>query len=241
MAEIAHELGRDPKDFLLELIGPARIVDLSKQVTTAYWNNGEPIESYPMDTGRMRQVVEVAAARSGWGRQMPKGRGLGLAVHRSFVSYVATVVEVAVDEKGHYSIPRIDTAIDCGYAVNPDRIRSQIEGAAVMGLTLAKYGEITYKDGRVERATSTTSSSPGLTNRRPRPGCTSSSTDTTCPRAVLASPASRPSRRHSATRSSPPPASVSVACRSAISSRFEPRWGAGKPGPPQHIWRPALS
>ena len=152
VAEIAHELGRDPKDFLLELIGPARIVDLSKQVTTAYWNNGEPIESYPIDTGRLRQVVEVAAARSGWGRQMPKGRGLGLAAHRSFVSYVATVVEVAVDEKGHYSIPRIDTAIDCGYAVNPDRIRSQIEGAAVMGLTLAKYGEITYKNGRVEQS-----------------------------------------------------------------------------------------
>ena len=62
VAEIAHELGRDPKDFLLELIGPARIVDLSKQVTTAYWNNGEPIESYPIDTGRLRQVVEVAAS-----------------------------------------------------------------------------------------------------------------------------------------------------------------------------------
>ncbi len=68
------------------------------------------------------------------------------------MSYVATVVEVAVDDKGNFSIPRIDTAIDCGYAVNPDRIRSQIEGAAVMGLTLAKYGEITYKNGRVEQS-----------------------------------------------------------------------------------------
>jgi isoquinoline 1-oxidoreductase beta subunit len=152
IAEIANELGRDPKDFLLELIGPARIVDLSKQVTTAYWNNGEPIESYPIDAGRLRHVVEVAAERSGWGRQLPKGRALGIAAHRSFVSYVATVVEVVVDEKGRYSIPRIDTAIDCGYAVNPDRIRSQIEGAAVMGLTLAKYGAITYKNGRVEQS-----------------------------------------------------------------------------------------
>ncbi len=60
VAEIAHELGRDPKDFLLELIGPARIVDLSKQVTTPYWNNGEPTEllsdrhrtSAPSDRGR---------------------------------------------------------------------------------------------------------------------------------------------------------------------------------------------
>jgi isoquinoline 1-oxidoreductase subunit beta len=151
VAEIAQELGRDPKDFLLELIGPARTVDLSKQVTTPYWNNGEPIGSYPIDTGRLRHVVELAAERAGWGRQMPKGRGLGIAAHRSFVSYIATVVEVAVDGKGNVSIPRVDTAIDCGFAVNPDRIRSQIEGASVMGLTLARYGEITFKNGRVEQ------------------------------------------------------------------------------------------
>jgi len=151
VAEIAQELGRDPKDFLLELIGPARTVDLSKQVTTPYWNNGEPTGSYPIDTGRLRHVAELAAERAGWGRQMPKGRGLGIAAHRSFVSYIATVVEVAVDAKGNVSIPRVDTAIDCGFAVNPERIRSQIEGAAVMGLTLARYGEITFKNGRVEQ------------------------------------------------------------------------------------------
>jgi len=151
VAEIAQELGRDPKDFLLELIGPARIVDLSKQVTTPYWNNGEPTGSYPIDTGRLRHVTELAAERAGWGRQMPKGSGLGIAAHRSFVSYIASVVEVAVDANGNVSIPRVDTAIDCGYAVNPERIRSQIEGAAVMGLTLARYGEITFKNGRVEQ------------------------------------------------------------------------------------------
>jgi isoquinoline 1-oxidoreductase beta subunit len=151
VAEIAEELGRDPKDFLLELIGPARVVDLSKQVTTPYWNNGEPIGSYPIDTGRLRHVTELAAERAGWGRQMPKGTGLGIAAHRSFVSYIATVVEVVVDAQGNVSIPRVDTAIDCGYAVNPERIRSQVEGAAVMGLTLARYGQITFKNGRVEQ------------------------------------------------------------------------------------------
>jgi isoquinoline 1-oxidoreductase subunit beta len=151
VAEIAQELGRDPKDFLLELIGPARIVDLSKQVTTPYWNNGEPTGSYPIDTGRLRHVTELAAERAGWGRQMPKGSGLGIAAHRSFVSYIATVVEVTVDAKGKVSVPRVDTAIDCGFAVHPERIRSQIEGSAVMGLTLARYGEITFKNGRVEQ------------------------------------------------------------------------------------------
>jgi len=92
------------------------------------------------------------AEKADWGRKLPKGHGLGIAAHRSFVSYVATVVEVAVDDKGNWSIPRVDTAIDCGFAVHPDRISAQIEGATVMGLTLAKYSEITYKDGRVQQS-----------------------------------------------------------------------------------------
>jgi isoquinoline 1-oxidoreductase beta subunit len=151
IAEIAAQLGRDPKDFLLEMIGPARIVDPSKQVTTEWWDYGEPYQSYPIDTGRLRKVAELAAERAGWGKTLPKGRGLGIAAHRAFVSYVATVVEVEVDGKGNISIPRVDTAIDCGFCVNPERVRSQIEGAAVMGLSLAKYGEITLKNGRVEQ------------------------------------------------------------------------------------------
>ena len=152
VAEIAHELGRDPKDFLLELIGPARIVDAPLKATTTWWDYGEPYDTYPVDTGRLRRVAELAAEKAGWGRQLPKGHGLGIAAHRSFVSYVATVVEVAVDDKGNYSVPRVDTAIDCGFVANPERIRSQIEGAAVMGLSLAKYGEITLKKGRVEQS-----------------------------------------------------------------------------------------
>lgn len=151
ISELAHQLGRDPKDFLLEMIGPARIVDPRKTVTTELWDYGEPFETYPIDTGRLRRVAELAAERAGWGRQLPKGRGLGIAAHRAFVSYIATVVEVAVDDKGNITVPRVDTAVDCGFCVNPERVRSQIEGAAVMGLTLAKYGSVTLKDGRVEQ------------------------------------------------------------------------------------------
>jgi isoquinoline 1-oxidoreductase beta subunit len=62
------------------------------------------------------------------------------------------VVEASVDEKGRLTVPRVDTAIDCGFAANPERIRSQIEGAAVMGMSLALYGEITFKKGRVEQS-----------------------------------------------------------------------------------------
>jgi isoquinoline 1-oxidoreductase beta subunit len=150
VSELAHALGRDPKDFLLELIGPPRKIQYSK-LGPDFWNYGEPEESFPIDTGRLRGVIELAAERAGWGRPMPKGRGLGLAAHRSFLTYVATVVEVQVDDAGSIRVPRVETAVDCGFAVNPERIRSQIEGCAVMGLTLAKYGAITCKAGRVEQ------------------------------------------------------------------------------------------
>ena len=152
IAELASQLGKDPKDFLLEMIGPARIVDPRKSVTTPFWDYGEPFETYPIDTGRLRKVAEIAAEKAGWGRQLPKGQGLGIAAHRSFVSYIATVVHVVVDDRGKITIPRVDTAIDCGFCVHPERVRSQIEGAAVMGLTLAKYGEITFKNGAVEQS-----------------------------------------------------------------------------------------
>lgn len=147
VAEIAHQNGRDPKDMLLDIIGPARIVDIGPAAKDL-WDYGEPLSSYPIDAGRLRKVVELVADKGGWGRSVPKGHGLGIAVHRSFVSYIATIVEVSVDDKGKLTIPRVDTAIDCGTYVNPERIQSQIEGAAVMGLSLSKYGELTFKNGR---------------------------------------------------------------------------------------------
>jgi isoquinoline 1-oxidoreductase subunit beta len=151
-AEIAHATNRDPKEVLLELIGEPRIVDPSKSKEVKdYWNYGEPWETFPIETGRLRGVVELAAQKAGWGKKLPKGHGLGIAAHRSFVTYVATVVEAKVDSKGNLTVPNVWTAIDAGYIVNPERVRSQIEGAAVMGLTLAKYGEITFKNGRAEQ------------------------------------------------------------------------------------------
>ena len=150
VAEIAHETGKDPKDVLLDLIGPARHVDLSKSVKEL-WNYGEPIEFYPIDAGRLRRVVEMVAEKGEWGRTLPPGHGLGIAAHRSFVSYIATVVEVAVDKDGNLTIPRVDTVIDCGTYVNPERIKSQMEGAVIMGISLAKHGEITFKGGKVQQ------------------------------------------------------------------------------------------
>ena len=146
-AELAYAAGRDPKDYLLELIGPPRLVD--QQKAGVGWNYGENPEVYPIDTARLRRVVELAAEKGEWGRKLPARHGLGIAVHRSFVSYIATVVEAAVDAQGNVSVPRVDVAVDCGFFVNPERVRSQIEGACVMGLSLALKSEITFKDGRV--------------------------------------------------------------------------------------------
>jgi len=153
VAELAKATERDPKEMLLTLIGPPRIVDPRKSPQVVdFWNYGDPFETYPIDTARLRRVVELVAEKADWGRKLPPRHGLGIAVHRSFLTYVATVVEAAVDEKGRLTVPRADTAIDCGFAANPERIRSQIEGAAVMGMSLALYGEISFKKGRVEQS-----------------------------------------------------------------------------------------
>ena len=102
VGEIAHATKRDQKDMLLELIGSPRIVKLDS--VKDLWNYGEPYDSYPIDTARLRKVVELVADKGGWGRSVPKGHGLGIAAHRSFVSYIATIVEVAVDDKGKLTV-----------------------------------------------------------------------------------------------------------------------------------------
>lgn len=147
VAELAHKAGRDHKQYLLDLIGPPRKLD--PRTLADNWNYSESPERYPIDTGRMRDVIEAAAKGARWGRKLPKGHGLGLAVAYSFMSYTATVIEVAVDAQGELKVVAVDMAIDCGPQINPERIRAQMEGGAVMGLSLALSGEISFDQGRV--------------------------------------------------------------------------------------------
>ena len=149
-AELAHELGRDQKDFLLEMIGTPRKLDWQAiGLKQPLWNNGEPAEEFPFDTGRLRNVVELAAREAGWGKTLPPGEGLGIAVHRSFVSYIAMVVHAKVDGDGTVTVPETHVAIDCGFVANPERVHSQMQGACVFGMTAAMYGGITLEDGAV--------------------------------------------------------------------------------------------
>jgi isoquinoline 1-oxidoreductase beta subunit len=149
VAELAAAAGRDHRDYLLDLIGPTRRIDPAALKDS--WNHGESPMRYPVDTGRLRRVIETVTREAGWGRKLPKGQGLGLAAHYSFVSYVAAVVAVEVDAQGKLTIPRVDIAFDCGPQVYPDRIRSQLEGAVIMGVSLATLGEITFKNGRAQQ------------------------------------------------------------------------------------------
>ena len=126
--ELAAAAGADPMDYLRRLIGASRKIDLSA-IGVDYPNYGASIDDYPIDTGRMRRVLDIAAKASGWGGKPPARQGRGVAVHRSFLTYVAVVVEVAVDDQGQISVPRVDMAVDCGLVVNPDRVRAQMEEA----------------------------------------------------------------------------------------------------------------
>ncbi len=141
--ELAQMAKRDPVEYLLDLIGQPRRIEMKAPLA----------DKFPLDTGRLRNVIELAAERSGWAKKKPvKGRALGIAAHRSFLTYVAAVVEVEVDERGKIRIPRVDIAVDAGRVINPDRVKSQFEGAAVFGTSIALMSEITADKGEIQQS-----------------------------------------------------------------------------------------
>lgn len=151
--ELAAAAGRDSLEYQLDLLGPGRILDLKPQIGGDYWNYGESLDRYPFDTRRLRKVLEIAGEKSGWGKKKSgNGWGMGVAIARSFTSYVASVVEVEVDKAGKIRIPRVHMVVDAGTVVNPERAVSQFEGAAVMGAGIALTGEISVADGRVRQS-----------------------------------------------------------------------------------------
>jgi isoquinoline 1-oxidoreductase beta subunit len=168
--EMAKAAGRDPKDYLLDLIGPGSVLELEKEKVEQYYNNEFPtskidvpfsgskvfqvVAGYPPDTRRLRRTVEEVAKMADWDAKkgkLPKGRGLGIAAHRSFLSYVALVLDVSITDDNELIINEAHCAIDCGLAVNLDRVSAQIEGGINYGLSMALLGEITVKNGAVEQ------------------------------------------------------------------------------------------
>lgn len=135
--EIAHETGQDPLALRVALYGEPRELE--------YGNHGGPT----FNPGRLTRLVRFVAGEIGYGRELPEGHGIGLACHFTFGGYAAHAIEVEVDGSGRLSIERIVAAIDCGYAVHPNAVRAQLEGATVDGLSTALGLEISVREGRI--------------------------------------------------------------------------------------------
>ena len=149
--ELAHAAGKDPVEYVLALLGQDRIIPKT-ELAKDYKNYDGDYETYPIDTARFKRVVQIAAEKSGWGKQkLGNGCGMGLAVHRSFLTYVAAVVEVQVKDN-QVIVQRVHTALDAGTVVNPTTVKQQFEGAAVMGTGIAFYGEITATNGVIDQS-----------------------------------------------------------------------------------------
>lgn len=138
--EAAHAAGRDPVEFLLAALGPARKIDLG---------HGNGI----IDVGRRRAVVELAAEKSGWNSALPPGKGRGLGVMYGWGSYVAQIAEVTCDTKrGAVRVDRVVCAVDCGICVNPLGLAAQMQSAINFGLAQTLKSEITVSRGRVDQS-----------------------------------------------------------------------------------------
>ena len=135
--ELAVAAGKDPLEFRLNLIGKDRIEDTPDEIK--------------YDTARLKNVLKVAAKNAEWGKELPEGHAYGLAVHYSFYSYVASVVEVSI-ENNKVKIHNVFTVIDCGTVVNKNTIEAQMQGSAIFGMSLAFYGKITAKKGTIEQS-----------------------------------------------------------------------------------------
>ncbi|MFN3512910.1 MAG: molybdopterin cofactor-binding domain-containing protein [Phenylobacterium sp.] len=136
--ELAHAAGADPVAFRLKLLGDRAMV-------------GEPPSAYA--AGRMAAVVRLAAEKSGWGRQVPKGHGLGVGFHYSHLGYFAEVVEVRVEPDGAVKPVKVWVAGDVGrHIINPLGALNQVEGSVLDGLSEALTQKITIENGAAVEA-----------------------------------------------------------------------------------------
>jgi len=150
--ELAHARGEDTRDVMLEVLGPPRVATLKELGTETLRNYGASLDTHPVDVARLRHVIERVTQLSGWSTRKKDGRALGLAAHRSFVSYAAVVASVLRDAAGKLRVDEAWIVLDAGTLINPDRVRAQMEGSVIFGMSLALYGAITLKGGAVQQS-----------------------------------------------------------------------------------------
>jgi isoquinoline 1-oxidoreductase subunit beta len=151
--ELAAATKRDPRDMLLQVLGKPRTLgpaELGLEPKTLA-NYGAPLDKHPIDVARFHRVIEKATQAAGWDAARKAGRAMGLAVHRSFLSYIAVVAQVSKGPRGEIRVDEAWIAADCGTIINADRVRSQLEGAFVFGQSLFMHGAVTMKAGAVQQ------------------------------------------------------------------------------------------
>ncbi|MFC3122730.1 xanthine dehydrogenase family protein molybdopterin-binding subunit [Agaribacter flavus] len=148
--ELAHATSTPTHKMWHQLLGKDRLIDTAEQ-GYKYGNYGSALEEYPIDTKRIKAVLDLVVEKAGANDSLPAGQGWGISVHRSFVSYVAVATKVSVKD-GQVKVLEMHTAIDAGTVVNPDRVHAQMEGSMIFGLSLALMGDISVKDGAVQQS-----------------------------------------------------------------------------------------
>lgn len=123
--ELAHKAGKDPLEYRRTLL---------------------------KEKPRHLAALNLAAEKAGWGKVLPKGHYQGIAVHESFGSYVSHVAEISIGDNGLVKVHKVTCGVDCGLAVNPDGVKAQIESCINYALSIALYGKITFKEGRVQQS-----------------------------------------------------------------------------------------
>ncbi|WP_445945418.1 molybdopterin cofactor-binding domain-containing protein [Shewanella sp.] len=145
--ELAHKAKIPCIEMWRQLLGPARI-ETFKDQGFKYSNYGEEQSDHPIDVGRYHRLLDDMQAKLKLEPELKAGQGWGFAIHRSFASYVAVATLVEVKDNQLRVLKSI-AMIDAGLVVNPDRVKSQTEGAIIFGLSLAMMGEISFKEGKV--------------------------------------------------------------------------------------------
>jgi len=136
--ELAAAAGQDPLEFRLKLLGDQGKIP----------QFGERPDAPPLDTVRLKAVLQLAAEKAGWGKPLADGEGRGIAGFFSFHTYAATVAEVSLRPRD-LRIKRLVCAVDCGRVVNPNGVRAQVESAAIYALTATLKDAITVERGRI--------------------------------------------------------------------------------------------
>jgi len=148
--ELAVKAQVPPRKMWLDLIGSDRVVDPTED-GFKYSNYNLDPKAHPIDTKRIKNLINLISDKANVEQKLPNGQGWGISFLRSFGSFVAAATKVEV--KGNkVTVLEMHTAVDCGIVITPDRVKAQMEGAMIFGLSIALMGEITVNKGIVEQS-----------------------------------------------------------------------------------------